>query len=101
MSGTSKGGGGGGSGSGGDGGVAGSERGADGSPAGDDRARRSANDAGEIMTGETPDALSLAERRVRALEDIAEAMRGVRGHLVDVSLWLAHIGRNLPPDLRR
>lgn len=96
MSGTSKGGGGGGG-----GGVAGSERGADGSSAGDDRARRRADDAGEMLSGETPDALSLAERRVRALEDIAEAMRGVRGHLVDVSLWLAHIGRNLPPDLRR
>lgn len=40
---------------------------------------------------------SLAERQVKALEDIAEAMQGIRTYLIDVSLWLAHIGRNQPP----
>ena len=36
------------------------------------------------------------ERRLRALENIADELHLIRGHFADVSLWVAHIGRNMP-----
>ena len=40
--------------------------------------------------------LSPEERRLRALEDIADELQLIRSHFADVSLWVAHIGRNMP-----
>ena len=41
-------------------------------------------------------ALSHAERRTRALEDIADSPERMRDSIVDMSIWIAHIGRNTP-----
>lgn len=34
------------------------------------------------------------ERRLRALEDISDNLVEIRAALNDISLWVAHIGRN-------
>jgi hypothetical protein len=34
------------------------------------------------------------ERRLRALEDISDSLVEIRAALTDISLWVAHIGRN-------
>jgi hypothetical protein len=40
--------------------------------------------------------LGAEERRLLALEDIADELHLIRGYFADVSLWVAHIGRNMP-----
>lgn len=39
---------------------------------------------------------SHAERRTRAIEDIAESLVRIRASIADISIWIAHIGRNTP-----
>ena len=45
---------------------------------------------------ERPAELGPEERRILALEDIADELHLIRGYFADVSLWVAHIGRNMP-----
>lgn len=40
--------------------------------------------------------LTAEERRLVALEDMADELQRIRGYFADVSLWVAHIGRNMP-----
>lgn len=56
---------------------------------------RAAAEAGPSGAAAGP-APSPDERRAAALEDIATSLRSIRTYAADISLWIAHIGRNLP-----